>query len=340
MSDGSYLTNQWGLDLVDAVPEDDELHTDLCKAKKAHNCVETQFFGFSIPEEKIHAINYFRHHPNLGHMLGGALVFQGIKEHFCAAELCDYRNFMTDDALKNGLKHIKLDNGYETEVIEPLKRFRTRFSDPKRQNSFDLHYTAVAPAVAMKHTGHLEQTMHVEGELLLRGKRYDVDGLTIRNRTWGEVRDENHAAIPATSWMACTINENFSFLINAMDHPDLDPVWKQDFDVSGDKVLLGGWLYRDGEVVGIKSIRKLTEYDQRSWIPKSCSFEMVDQKDRQYSVKCKITAAVPYNFYLNINAYMCLADIEVNGMKGQCDFQDIQWTDFLTAMYKRYPRPN
>ncbi|MEJ2410942.1 MAG: hypothetical protein P8Y48_16985 [Novosphingobium sp.] len=340
MSDGSYITNQWGLELATPGPEDDELHSELCRSIGAHNCVETQFFGFSIPEENIHSINYFRHHPNMGHMLGGALVFQGMKEHFCAAELADYRIFNTDEPLRNGLRHMKMINSYETEVIEPLKRFRAAYSDPQRQNSFDLHYTAVAPPIGMKRTGHLEQTMRVQGELFLRGKRFDVDSLTIRNRTWGEVRDENHAAIPATSWMACTVDENFSFLVNAMDHPDLDPVWKNDFDIDGDKTLLGGWMYRDGEVVGLKSIRKITRYDHRSWVPTGCEFDLIDMKGRSYAVKMKIVAAVPYNFYLNLNAYMCLAEMEVNGQRGRCDFQDLQWTDMVNAMYRRFPRPN
>ncbi|MGE4432009.1 MAG: hypothetical protein AB7E05_14845 [Sphingobium sp.] len=332
MSDGAYFANQWGLDLAEAVPDDDYLHTDLCRKVGKHTCVETQFFGFSIPEHRIHSIGYFRQHPNMGHMFGGALAFQGIKEHFLAAELADYRLYMTDEALRGDLHSVTLENSYHTEVIEPLRKFRTCYDDPKRGNSFTVEYTAVAPAVALKKSGHLEQLMRAQGELFLRGQRFDIDCLTIRNRTWGEARDENHAPIPATTWMACTIDENFAFLVNALDHPDLDPVWKGHFDIAPDKVLLGGWVYRDGEVVGVKSIRKITRYDERSWVPQSFAFDLVDAKDRTYAVTGRITAASPYNVYLNINSYMCLADIEVNGRKGHCDFQDLQWTDFLNAM--------
>ena len=269
----------------------------------------------------------------MGHLLGGTFVFQGIKRNFLASELCDFRTFMTDRALKNDLHSVTLDNGYHSEVLEPMKRHRICYSDRFRKNSFDIHYNAVAPAAALaKSAGHFEQTMRAKGELYLRGKRFDVDALTIRNRTWGEVRDENHATIPAASWMAGRINDNFSFVVLALDHPDLNPPWKGHFDVSPDKVLLAGWLYRDGEMCGVKSTRKITHYDTTNWCPKSFEFEMVDSKDRQYAVKGKITAAAPYAPYLNIQSWMCLADMEVNGAKGHCDFQDLQWTDFLNAV--------
>jgi len=333
MSDGAFYTNQWGLELRETGPEDDFLHTALCRQRAQPNCVETQFFGFSIPEENIHSINWWRQHPNLGHMLGGTFVFRGVKRNFLASELCDFRAFMTDAALKNDLHSVTLDNGYHTEVLEPMKRHRIAYSDPARKNSYEIYYTAVAPAAALaKSAGHFDQTMRARGELYLRGKRYDIDSLTIRDRTWGEVRDENHARIPAVSWMACNVSDNLSFVVLALDHPDLNPVWKGCFDVAPDKVVLAGWIYRDGELCGVKSVRKITHYDELNWCPKSFEFEMTDAKDRRYHVKGKITAAAPYAPYLNIQTWMCLAPIQVNGVPGHCDFQDLQWTDFLNAM--------
>jgi hypothetical protein len=332
MKTGSHFANQWGLELTDAKPEDDYLHTDLCRKVGKHTCAETQFFGFSVPEERIHAINYIRQHPNMGHMLGGSLVFQGVKRQFLASEIADFRLYMTDEALQNDLHSVTLENGYHTEVIEPMQRFRISYRDESRKNAFDIYYSAVAPAIAYTTTGHFVQLMRAEGEVTLRGKTYEVNTLTIRDRTWGEARDENHVPLPVTTWMACVVDENFAFLANALDHPDLDPIWKPHFDIDPDKVLLGGWVYRDGEIVPIKSVRKITRYEPQTFIPTSFEFEMIDQRDRRYDVAGEIVASAPYNIYLNINTHMCLANITVNGQSGHCDFQDLQWTDFLQAV--------
>src|SRR5665213_3335742 len=103
MSKGAYFANQWGLELTDSKPSDDFLHPKECAAVPHPNCCETQFFGFSVPQERIHAINWIRHHPHMRHLLGGPLVFQGIKQHSVDAQLCDIRLFMTDAALANDL---------------------------------------------------------------------------------------------------------------------------------------------------------------------------------------------------------------------------------------------
>ena len=212
-----------------------------------------------------------------------------------------------------------------------MARFRASYLDAPRKNSFDIYYEA-APAVAYQATGHFEQLMRAEGELCLRGRSYEVNGLTMRNRTWGEARDESHVAIPATSWMACIVNADFAFLVNALDHPDLDPIWRPHFEIDADKLLLGGWVYRYGDIVAIKSVRKITHYEAGTLIPTAFEFEMVDHLDRHYDVTGRITASSPYNLYLNINTHMCLADITVNGEPGHCDFQELQWTDFLQAV--------
>lgn len=321
----TYWSSQRGLDLQPCSERDDFLHLDLCKAKPHPKVCETQFFGFSIPEEGIHASNYINHHVHQRHIMGGACVFQGVRHYSLAAQLCDLRLYMTDEPLANDMHSVKLENGYHTEVLEPMKRHRIRYTDSSRKNSFDIEYTAIAPAVGMVQTGHFEQAMRTQGELWLRGKRFDVNGYTIRNRTWAEIRDEQHVNIPPVGWTACVIDENFAFCCTAHDHPDLNPVWKGRFQIPEDKLLLGGWLWRDGEVVGLKSIQKITHYRGETIVPESFEFVLIDSKDRRYDVKDKVTAACPFDIYVSHRTWLCLADVECNGRRAaQCDFQDMQ----------------
>ena len=172
--------------------------------------------------------------------------------------------------------------------------------------------------------------MKTEGELVLRGKRHDINGYHIRDRTWAEVRLEDPVDSPPVSWMGCTFDDDFAFNCCAIDHPDLNPIWKNHFDAPKN-LLLGGWVWRDGEIVSVTSCRKITHYDE-FLRPSSFEFVMTDAKSREYQVKGKIIAAAPWKTWWNIDTWMCLAEIECNGRKGTCDFQDLRWAKFMYAM--------
>mgnify|MGYP001617600960 CR=1 FL=1 len=51
-------------------PQDDLLHPEINKLITADSATETQYFGFCVPQEKIHGLGYLWHHPNLGVVTG------------------------------------------------------------------------------------------------------------------------------------------------------------------------------------------------------------------------------------------------------------------------------
>lgn len=168
-----------------------------------------------------------------------------MKQHPLAAEISDYRICMTDAAFANDLHCITLDNGYRTEVPEPMKRHRLSYCDDKLGNSFDIELTAIMPAACWNEVGHFEQAMKTRGDVVLRGRHYEVDGYHIRDRSWGKVRLEEAVDMPPTTWMGCTFDDDFAFNCFAIDDPALDPIWKGRIEAP-DKRLMGGWVWRDG----------------------------------------------------------------------------------------------
>lgn len=96
---------------------------------------------------------------------------------------------------------------YKGELARPEKRFRLDpavflpegFRDlPRVPVTFDLTFTGTVPAYryheraewAPLFTGHLDQTGRTTGEVTIAGTTYRVDGLGIRDRSWGS-RDWN-----------------------------------------------------------------------------------------------------------------------------------------------------
>ena len=156
-------------------PEDERLHPQF-RSSVGTALTETHLFGFSVPEAAIHAMCYIWQHPNLGVVSGGVLVFQGIKGHAPAAEISDFRHFMSDACMRDTFPNYRLESGYEVAMLEPGKKFRTSYADTARRSSFDITHTAVSEPIMWPGDKHFEQVMNARGELELRGKRYAVDG--------------------------------------------------------------------------------------------------------------------------------------------------------------------
>jgi hypothetical protein len=184
-------------------PEDDMLHPEQNAEREGDTLTETQYFGFGVPSERIHALCYMWHHPNLHVVFGGLFVWQGVKRNNFECEIFDFVTYQSDACLANDLWEYKLANGYHVTTLEPMRRHRARYEDGRRRNLVDVEFEAMMPAVRMKNAMHFEQGMKTKGRLVLGGREYEVDGYTVRDRSWGHLRSEEHKPYPPMAWMNC-----------------------------------------------------------------------------------------------------------------------------------------
>jgi hypothetical protein len=89
------------------------------------------------------------------------------------------------------LRDVQLPTGNHLQAIEPLRRYRVRYSDPGGFEA-DVVLEALRPphshplGVAPFWRGrHFDQAMHVTGHVVLAGKEIEVDSLSGRDRSWG-----------------------------------------------------------------------------------------------------------------------------------------------------------
>lgn len=314
---------------TDCLPKDDLLHPEDNAACSADTLTETQYFGLNIPEENIHGLCYLWHHPNLGIVTGGVWIWQGIKSNHLSAELHDMRSFMSDRVLENDLHKFTLDNGYGVEILEPLKRFRATYSDVSRDNSLDVTYTALMPPVKFGDGMHFEQAMKAEGTLTLRGKTYQVNSRTIRDRSWGTPRPEDNMPLPPVSWVNAAFGDDFFVNLIAFDHPDTNPVWKDHFDFSADMAFKAGWVYRDGKLQEIISCVKKTSHDAQTWLPTHVDMDLVLANGEALKVSGEMIAASHWSAWINSDVALCLAKWRCEGKTGYGDVQEARWNDHL-----------
>lgn len=318
-----------------AAPEDDLLHPQVNDANRSPYLAETQFFGFSVPEENIHSLTYMWHHPNLGVVTGGAWVWQGVQQHVLQSELFNWTCFMSDDVLVNDLWDYEFDNGYHVQTIDPLKRHRLRYADEYRQNAFDIELEALMEPMMLETGMHFEQAVRARGELTLRGKTYRVDCTHVRDRSWGQNRSEQHAPVPPVDWMTGVFNENFMFGCTAYDHPDLEPDWKGHLQVPGGDPTKGGWVRRDGELIPIVSTRKRVTNDHSTLAPTTAQMVMTDATGREYEIRGEIVSANRFGFWPNMDTWICLARWECEGEVCYGDLQQVQWHDYVRQFLGR-----
>jgi hypothetical protein len=210
------------------------------------------------------------------------------------------------------------------------------YSDPVRKNSVDLHFKGVAPPIMFADGNHFEQTMKVTGELVLRGKRYDVDCYNVRDRSWGKPRQETIQPLPPMSWVTGTFNDNFSFNCNMLDCVEGNPELKgTPFALTADKALNAGWLYRDGKVGNIVRATKRVGRAPGTFLPITLDFEATDDLDRTFRVQGKLVSSLMQTAWQNIDIHINLMRWECEGMVAYGDCQEGSWTDYFHYMNGR-----
>jgi len=317
--------------LLTAKPEDDLLHPAQNAKVVGDSSTETQYFGFNVPEHDIHGMCYMWHHPNLGVVTGGLMVWQGRKAMSVAAELFDLRGYHNDKILKGDLHEFRLDNGYGVKIIEPNKRFHLTYADEKRDNRVDLNYEAVTPVVMFGDGKHFEQGMRVKGQLTLRGKSYEVDGYNVRDRSWGKLRSEDIMPLPPVSWMTGWFGDDLIFNCNLMDHEGSNPQVTGAFAMPVEKSLNGGWMWRDGKVQRVVKANKTVQRDPVSFVPLAITLNMTTEDGHETTAVGRMIASCPWATWPNIMAHINLIHWECEGRSGHGDCQDVLWNDFVVS---------
>lgn len=317
-------------------PEDDLLHPEANASVDGDSVSETQYFGFNLPDQRIHGLCYLWHHPKLGVVTGGAWVWRGAIRHGFQSEIFDFVTYESDACLADDLHEVRLSNGYGTSVLEPLKRHRVVYRDPDRGNGIELDYEALMPPALTKGGLHFDQGMRVKGELQLGGERHEVDCFNVRDRSWGAVRPEVHRSLPPLPWMNCVFGEDLVFACTAFDTLDTGPEWKGVLELPGGDSLISGWVWRDGGLLPIASVAsKRTERDPASLHPTSVEATLVDSEGREYELRGEILASGNWRTWMNFDAVYCLARWECDGRVSHGDFQEVQLIDYVRRFMRR-----
>lgn len=172
-------------EVVPITPDDDGFHP------YGDHPWETETFwaSFHVPERRMGGWFYNQVQFNRGACNGGAWVWDAGPAG--ARYEVFHHGLPLDGIDKLDLRDVQLPNGNHLQALEPLRRYRVRYSDPGRFEA-DVTLEALRPphshplGVAPFWKGrHFDQAMHVTGQVVLDGAVIDVDSLSGRDRSWG-----------------------------------------------------------------------------------------------------------------------------------------------------------
>ena len=129
---------------------------------------ESSWWSFYVPERNLGAWIYHWVRPNQSTQGGGCWLYDDTTwSHLDVPYYACYEHAAS---------------GVDTEVLEPLRRYRISFRD-RDLIAFDFDVTATMPPWIVA-DGHFDQMMHVTGELELHGDTIRVDSIAMRDRSW------------------------------------------------------------------------------------------------------------------------------------------------------------
>jgi len=316
-------------DFLEATDDCDYLHPETRTQEPSPELTETQYLGFNIPEHNIHSLNYMWQHPNLGVVTGGAWAWQGVKSSSLQSEIFDMLIYVSDDCLGGDLHDFQLPNSYRVRVHKPLHHLQLEYSDPERGNAIDVEYRAMMKPMVMSTGAHFEQGMKTSGVVTLRGKEFEVDGYTVRDRSWGHARSEQHVNAPPMGWLTCVFNDDFAFSTTAFDSEDTDPEWKGIMTIPGADPVRGGWIYRDGQLTPVVKASKRTWRNEQTLFPERVQMTIADINGDSLDITGTVVAASNWRTWHNFETVICQVRWECNGLVGHGDHQEFLFTDYV-----------
>lgn len=282
-------------------PEDASFHfTD-----QSHwQWVETIALPFCVPEANINAVVYVVTRPRLGVCAVDVTIMDRITDLW---EEQAYVDNMQHLPCPRDLTDFTLENGLTIRAVEPTRRYQVEYQgfddtsfrldyvglhDPYDINDPAMDPTAAArtgPAWDTSWSGHYEMTYRIRGELILRGRRYEVDCVDTGDRSWGPRPERDNSAV---IWWHASFGEGLTcHLFAGHDLARRDAIGPH----------VSGYVLEDGGLYGLVASEGSQEY--RRSMPMGGWIEVEDVRRKRFrftysTVNGCYWAPYPSNTYL------------------------------------------
>jgi len=258
---------------------------------------------------------------------------------------CDYINTMPYPEVQEG-NVIETANGLRVEFLELGKKVRVSYKSKTANTFFDVTQTAATPLLVRGHVfpseddntdpkqlpGGSEQYMRTVGDLTMNGKHHAVNCVSVRDRSWRQVRTEDEVPYPPVGWSPIFFGDDLSF--NQVGY-DSTQVWNDTFKVDASKpTQYFAWVITDGvkcEVVRVE--RKIQRWHPQLYSAVEQTIVAEDNQGKIYRFKGEAIAQAHLPSWPNgifIDSVYKWTD-EDSGRVAYCTYQEAWF-----AAYQRF----
>jgi len=225
------------------------------------------------------------------------------------------------------LDDYQLANGLSVEMTRPLEEWVIQFDDG-RGCHWELLQTALMPAVSItelavpdsgpgyavfqRHdtegpmrTGHIDQTMHVSGEVRLNGRKFQVDFPSNRDHSWGPRREFGHNIMG--NFDEAHFGSERSFLLQTRN------------DELETGTLTHGYLREGREVIPLKA--GVGRYRCENWVIQELDYEIEDARGHTHRLHGE---PVSYGESYHANAFTTTGLVRWS-LEGETGWGDFKW---------------
>ncbi|MET0372915.1 MAG: hypothetical protein ABW128_01505, partial [Rhizorhabdus sp.] len=153
---------------------------------------ETNWWSWNVPERKIGGWIHTPYYQNRKTVTWRIFVWD--ERGYDPARMAYYKKVeeapMPDDPDLRDITFPK--GGYSLKMLEPGMKYHLAYEDKERGFALDFTHTGVHPPHRFRpgeppfiQTPHYDQLGHVVGTMMLRGEKIAIDGVGVRDRTWG-----------------------------------------------------------------------------------------------------------------------------------------------------------
>lgn len=303
------------------------------------NWAETNYFGFYSVDPILNCGVYTLFRPNLG-CVNSTICLNG--KMAVSPWEADYNDLQAHVAIPDprNLEDYSLSNGLHVTCLDPNMAWDIKFDDGEgttidvRYDSlmppYDIHDPDMDPMVAGKtqegefawgtaYNGHFDQTGHIRGEVVVRGKRHAIDCVSTMDHSWGP-RPERGA--PNMSWLHAHFSDDLA----------MHAIFEFGQDPNGtDLKLSHGYILEKGEVFGLKAgtgrtVRLSDRYAD------TVELRLTDKADRVWELSGEAMTTFPWQCWPNMVAFNVLARWQCNGLEGYGEIMDFFEVPLLTRL--------
>lgn len=278
---------------------------------------ESAWFSISKPEDYLHGLIQYYFRPNMGMLNGGPVLWDpsGTFQWNCLHYNWSHLQAMPEGAAKFDMK---ARNSLCVKVLDPLTRYAIGYNNGGL--NMDLIWEAIGPIHELRTGGasqaktakyHIEQPGRMTGKIILDGREIAIDCHSMRDTSYGP-RDYESLATGGYYWGIAEGSVFHAISKGAGSEQDV----------------IGGFIYRDGELSSLASGKRNTEAFGR-YGPKQVVLDATDALGRTIHAIGSIDEGLIFTGYTDHTVVWSLMKWDVNGLTHWGDNQEFRpATDF------------